>query len=279
MLTTRCPHCQTTFRITSVALHKAAGQVRCGQCSTVFSAFDSLTDTMTRIAVDDTLQSTVTEAPERTEEAAETMPAQQIFEVLEESPPEPAAPWHPIEREAPADAKTWRSAAAIAAVALLLQGTHHFRGSIASAPWIGNSLERVYSALGMPIIQDVDPAHFTIVDWVATAGTPDEAGDEPAGSLAISAGVRNTSTEALPYPLLSLELTNRWEDTIGARVFMPDEYMGTRLASNARIRPNTTVTAQLQLVDPGPDAYGFEVDICVAVDEQRMRCKSDAVFQ
>jgi predicted Zn finger-like uncharacterized protein len=265
MLTTRCPNCQTTFRITSAALHKAAGQVRCGQCETLFSAFDSLTDTLTNIPAQATLQSTLTQVPDP---AAATEP----------EPPLPEIPWRPIERAAEPEAPGWRTAALIAAVALLLQGAHHFRHSLAHVPWIGGALDRVYSLAGMPIVAVVDPENFTIVNWVATA--QNEASDDTDAALAISAGLRNTSDGPLPYPMLSLELTNRWEETIGARVFTPDEYMGTRVARSARIRPSSTVTAQLQLVDPGPDAYGFEVDICVAVDERRMRCKkADDPFQ
>ncbi|MEI7432495.1 MAG: zinc-ribbon domain-containing protein, partial [Betaproteobacteria bacterium] len=39
---TRCPNCQTTFRVTPEQLKARAGKVRCGQCQTVFNALDSL---------------------------------------------------------------------------------------------------------------------------------------------------------------------------------------------------------------------------------------------
>ncbi|WP_319242501.1 DUF3426 domain-containing protein [uncultured Propionivibrio sp.] len=39
---TRCPECQTTFRVTPDQLRARAGKVRCGQCQTVFNALDSL---------------------------------------------------------------------------------------------------------------------------------------------------------------------------------------------------------------------------------------------
>ena len=39
---TRCPDCQTTFRVTPEQLKARAGKVRCGQCQTVFNALDSL---------------------------------------------------------------------------------------------------------------------------------------------------------------------------------------------------------------------------------------------
>ena len=41
---TRCPDCQTTFRVTPEQLKARAGKVRCGQCQAIFNALDSLLD-------------------------------------------------------------------------------------------------------------------------------------------------------------------------------------------------------------------------------------------
>ncbi|MBS1158402.1 MAG: finger-like region [Proteobacteria bacterium] len=39
---TRCPACNTVFRVTSEQLRLKAGKVRCGHCQTLFNAFDQL---------------------------------------------------------------------------------------------------------------------------------------------------------------------------------------------------------------------------------------------
>ncbi len=44
MLFTRCPECETTFRVTDETLKKASGQVRCGRCASVFNAYAELHD-------------------------------------------------------------------------------------------------------------------------------------------------------------------------------------------------------------------------------------------
>ena len=41
---TRCPDCQTIFRVTPEQLKARAGKVRCGHCQSVFNALDSLLD-------------------------------------------------------------------------------------------------------------------------------------------------------------------------------------------------------------------------------------------
>ena len=42
LMRSRCPECGTVFRVTSEQLRLKAGKVRCGQCRTVFNAFDQL---------------------------------------------------------------------------------------------------------------------------------------------------------------------------------------------------------------------------------------------
>ncbi|MDR0439635.1 MAG: zinc-ribbon domain-containing protein [Candidatus Accumulibacter sp.] len=41
---TRCPDCQTVFRVTPEQIRARAGRVRCGYCQAVFDAIDSLVD-------------------------------------------------------------------------------------------------------------------------------------------------------------------------------------------------------------------------------------------
>src|SRR5258708_20684954 len=42
-LYTRCPNCDTTFRVTTQQLQASGGQVRCGNCQKIFDAFATLT--------------------------------------------------------------------------------------------------------------------------------------------------------------------------------------------------------------------------------------------
>jgi predicted Zn finger-like uncharacterized protein len=41
LMRTRCPGCNTVFRVTSEQLRAKMGKVRCGQCQFVFNAFDA----------------------------------------------------------------------------------------------------------------------------------------------------------------------------------------------------------------------------------------------
>ena len=50
MLATRCPHCQTLFRVTEAQLQLRQGSVRCGSCREVFNGSDFLNPPKTVIA-------------------------------------------------------------------------------------------------------------------------------------------------------------------------------------------------------------------------------------
>src|ERR1035437_4029133 len=63
---TRCPGCQTIFRVTSVQLKARAGKVRCGECQEVFNALDSLIDEIGSVETDGSnpaLSTTTTSPP------------------------------------------------------------------------------------------------------------------------------------------------------------------------------------------------------------------------
>ena len=44
VMRTRCPACNTVFRVTSEQLRAKAGKVKCGYCQYIFNAFDELID-------------------------------------------------------------------------------------------------------------------------------------------------------------------------------------------------------------------------------------------
>jgi hypothetical protein len=42
--------------------------------------------------------------------------------------------------------------------------------------------------------------------------------------------------------------------------------------------PGQTAQAELEVVDPGPDAYGFELDVCIEVETDVLSCGTDEIF-
>ena len=97
------------------------------------------------------------------------------------------------------------------------------------------------------------------------------------GTLRVRASILNTSPQLQPYPLLRVALANRFGARIGTRDFEPAEYMGKPIAR--MLAPGERADATLDIVDPGKDAEGFEVDLCLRNIEQKISCAGDAAAQ
>lgn len=306
MLFTRCPQCDTTFRITEDALRKASGQVRCGRCAHIFNAYEQLRQEEPEAVEHVVLESSAGAAiarpqaepgspgaaaaevaeelerddtvPARAVEAeaalAEDMSADDVEAILANEPREPA--WMlsaaPDADEHSSLRTRWAAAAGVAGVLLCGQMLHHFRAELAAQPVIGGAVKAAYSMFGAELIPRWNVDEYDLLDWVAVA----EPGANGRGNLIIRSRVQNAAAREQPYPFVQLRLLDRWEKTLGSRVFSPSEYLGTE-GEGQLMAAGATAEAELVIVDPGPDAYGFELDVCVRTSDA-FDCTADAVF-
>jgi predicted Zn finger-like uncharacterized protein len=161
----------------------------------------------------------------------------------------------------------YRLVAGIAALALLLaaQFVHQSRESFAVYPAFNNSVGSIYRMLGKP----VTPA-WDIAGWrfEATKGGTDES-DEV---LTIYSRIGNKSGEALPYPLINVSLTDRFEEIIGSKVLEPGDYLAENLDTRAPVAPGETFSAVISIEAPDPDATGFKLNVCYRQPGGRLRC-------
>jgi len=94
------------------------------------------------------------------------------------------------------------------------------------------------------------------------------------GTLRVRASIMNAAAQLQPYPLLRVTLADRFGTRVGAREFEPAEYLGK--APARMIAPGERVDATLNILDPGKDAEGFEIDVCIRTAEKRIVCAADA---
>jgi predicted Zn finger-like uncharacterized protein len=94
------------------------------------------------------------------------------------------------------------------------------------------------------------------------------------GTLRVRASILNTAAQLQPYPLLRVTLDNRFGRRIGARDFEPAEYLGKPTVR--MLAPGERADATLDILDPGKDAEGFEIDVCLRGADQRIACAGDA---
>jgi len=97
------------------------------------------------------------------------------------------------------------------------------------------------------------------------------------GTLRLRASILNATAQLQPYPLLRVTLADRFGKSIGRREFEPGEYMGTPIAR--LLAPGERADATLEILDPGKNAEGFEIDVCVRGVDKRISCANDVAAQ
>jgi predicted Zn finger-like uncharacterized protein len=162
----------------------------------------------------------------------------------------------------------WIVAAVILMLMLAAQVVHRNREWLASRPPLGLALRALYADLGNPLPVPATLSGYQLRQWGASGDTAAN------GALRVRASILNTSSQMQPYPLLRVTLADRFGAHLNSRSFEPAEYLGkpaTRL-----LNPGERVDATVEIQDPGKNAEGFELDVCLRGADGMIRCASDA---
>lgn len=162
----------------------------------------------------------------------------------------------------------WLSAAVAAALLLVGQVVHHERGALTAHGPLAPLLRALYEGLGAPVGDVPDLAVYQLRQWGVTG---EAAGDS---TLRVRASILNTTGRMQPFPLLRVTLANRFGASVGTRDFAPNEYLGKPIVRP--LAPGEKVDAVLNIVDPGKEAEGFEIDVCLPGAGKRIVCANDA---
>ncbi len=162
----------------------------------------------------------------------------------------------------------WPGAAVLLALALGLQIVVDRREWLEARTPFGDALRALGAQLGLPTPEPANLAAYQLRQWGVT-------GDPQAnGTLHVRASILNTSAQPLAFPLLRVTLLNRFGTRLGSRDFQPAEYLGH--PATRRLAPGERADATLAILDPGKDAEGFEIDVCLRGADGRVACAADA---
>jgi hypothetical protein len=167
----------------------------------------------------------------------------------------------------------WLGAAIVSTLLLIAQITQQNREWLiahAHGPF-GAGIRALYGALGAPLPAPANLSAYQLRQWGVT-GDPDAN-----GTLRLRASILNAAAQLQPYPLLRVTLADRFGKGIGRRDFEPTEYLGKPTAR--LLAPGERVDATLEILDPGKNAEGFEIDVCLRGVDQRIACQGDAAPQ
>ena len=85
----------------------------------------------------------------------------------------------------------------------------------------------------------------------------------------------NNSDGPLPYPLIGISLTDRFEESIGSRVLDPAEYLAGDLDPRKLVEPGDTFNAVITIKSASGEAAGFKLNVCYRSNDGRLRCAID----
>lgn len=268
---TRCPNCDTVFRVTPQQLQQQHGQVRCGRCMQVFDGFRTLSSEPDRSPgaqpAGRAAEAAAAPAPKAQAPAAMAQPAPAPGPTVS-AVPAPAmssdfladdadtAAAVPVRAPSP-HRLAWAVASAVLAVVLLAQAAYVYRVELAAHyPGLKPVLVQACETLNCTVPLPQQPKLITIE--ASDLQMPDA---ERPGVIQLTATLRSHAQYDVAYPALDLVLTNAQEHTLARRVFMPREYLGQGRDPALGIPPNAEVTVHLDLDTADLGASGFRLDL------------------
>lgn len=270
---TRCPHCETTFRVTPEQLKARQGQVRCGTCQGIFNALDFLVEEVKLSPLPSLPPETVSEPEPLPVAEPEIVPEPESVPEPEPAPvpeaatePEPAPEPEPDLSEPPVDEAErvpdadetpprrwpWAVGAFFALVLLLLQATIHFRVELSVLyPEARPLLAEFCAVAGCDLPLPRKPGLIGIESSDLHPGTD--------GQLQFSALIRNRAPFAQGYPHLELTLTDLSDQALVRRVLSPSDYLPPNVSAAAGFAANGELAINLALEATAVSAAGYRL--------------------
>jgi predicted Zn finger-like uncharacterized protein len=276
---TRCPGCNTIFRVTPDQLAIRAGQVRCGHCRTVFDGlaavvslaphhvaqaetsddYDAITHGPPTVTLRDAqaLHAVAADA-ELPAVAATSAPTDEPGDAATVIDPEVAyaARFSGQESDRRRAVPTWIYGAAIPLLVLLFaaQAVFHFRDAIASHwPAARSALAGICTTVGCEVrpLQEIAALSIEASDLQA----------DPAhkGLLVFTATIRNRAPYALAYPMVELTLSDTQDHAVVRRAFAPKEYVSGTADTSGGISGNGELAVKLFIDASATTQAGYQV--------------------
>ena len=151
---------------------------------------------------------------------------------------------------------------------LIAQYVHSSREYLATFGAFNQTIGPVYRVMG----NAVTPA-WNIKGWQFE--TTNGSTDENEQQLTIRSRISNRSDQALPYPLVHVSLTDRWEEIVASRVLEPSEYLTGNPDPRKPVAAGEKFTAVITLATPPPEVTGFKLNVCYRVAAGRLSCATE----
>jgi predicted Zn finger-like uncharacterized protein len=261
---TRCPQCQTIFRLTATQLKARAGQVRCGRCQHVFRADEHLVKQPARSTTKGAAKTAGT-ARKRTRKTAKPEgPADTAGNLSPDTTADAAQTTadvsisrshSPLPEPTRVRTRTvyWVAGSALLVLLLLGQGVLFYGQELARrVPVLGDVISPLCGVL--PCRRQ--PIDIRRLDLVETQVAPHPRYDR---ALRIKATIVNRAEYTQPCPLLEVSLIDGRGYVVARRAYKPLEYLRNIDTARDGLPPHVAVSVQLDITSPGAPASGYEI--------------------
>jgi predicted Zn finger-like uncharacterized protein len=155
------------------------------------------------------------------------------------------------------------------ALLLVMQVLHQQREKLATNPTLTEPLQRTYAALGLPLWPAWDLSAYQVrnSEAIADRNSPD--------TLDILARIAVVGDDPVGLPFVRVTLRDGLSRPLDSRVFQPAEYLGKNPRPREPVSPGTLIPVEISLRDPGKDAQGFDVDVCIMSQRAGMLCRAE----
>lgn len=258
-MNTRCPQCQTVFRITAAQLKARDGRVRCGRCQHVFGADQHLIPKPAKSTVKSASPAPRKRAVNKkvaVESNNVAAPAERVAPPFPAETPEYNVAPPPLVRMRPVRTRAIYWIVGCTLLILLLAGQtliFYGYGFARQTPTLRPIIETLCAPFPCRKLPPIDMRHM---DLVETQVAPHPRYDK---ALRIKATLVNRADTVQPYPLLEISLIDSQGQLVARRTYQPREYLSKPEAIQKGLPPQVAVDVQLDITSPGAQASGFEV--------------------
>jgi len=283
-LLTKCPHCQTLFRIQQEHLAAAGGEVRCGVC---YKVFDAESDGLPYSQDEDSPADQT--FPESREENSNPNINQKIIDTS----PDPqqalaeADTDQPLNEEAPSAEDLNQLDVGYSSVSDIIASNNANHNKRPMLKWTGLSLVAGAALFAQWLFFDFKKnAHqsqpnnlyattcytlgcellpqYNNVTTINTERLTIKTHPEYNNVLTVDMIISNSSNNEQPMPLLDMTFFNINGQPLANRLFQPREYLGKQFQQLSSMPSKTPVHLSFAILDPGNKAVNYSVNFAPA---------------
>jgi hypothetical protein len=176
--------------------------------------------------------------------------------------------WPPAADEPSRRSWPWAVGSLVLALALGGQLLVQQRDELATHPEYGPRIRAAFEAVGLRVYPAWNLSAYTV------RGSEAVAGRTAPGALDVVANIAVTGTEPVGLPIVRVTLRDRWNEAIGTRAFSARDYLDPASTLRDPLPPGTLIPVRVRIADPGTEAFGYEVDVCLMDRRTGLTCQA-----